>query len=119
MPARTACGRDSRSVRARDQGAADRPRPRNEGAWTLSENRAVKEIVVVIGRGSSGLASVRGVGSGRPLLPARHAGKASQAVAEKLRGEGYDEAVRTTGLSDPAQVAAPAGTAAEMVRSPT
>ncbi|MDH6214367.1 SDR family oxidoreductase [Streptomyces pseudovenezuelae] len=78
------------------------------------ENRAPKEIVVVIGPGSIGLAIARRVGTGRTLLLAAHDEKASEAAADQLRGEGYEVAVQTTDISDPAQVEALAATAAEM-----
>lgn len=79
-----------------------------------SEHRAAKEIVVVIGPGSIGLAIARRVGTGRTLLLAAHDDKASQTAAEQLRGEGYEVAVKTTDISDPVQVEALATTAASM-----
>lgn len=80
-----------------------------------SEHRPhAKEIVVVIGPGSIGLAIARRVGAGRTLLLAAHDDKASRAAAEQLRGEGYEVAVQATDISDPAQVEALAATAASM-----
>ena len=65
-----------------------------------NERKAAKEIVVVIGPGSIGLAIARRVGTGRTLLLAAHDEKASQAAAEQLRGEGYEVAVQTTDISE-------------------
>ncbi|MEV2193616.1 SDR family oxidoreductase [Streptomyces phaeochromogenes] len=79
-----------------------------------NEHTAAKEIVVVIGPGSIGLAIARRVGAGRTLLLAAHDEKASQAAAEQLRGEGYEAAVQTTDVSDLAQVEELAATAAGM-----
>ncbi|WP_406124378.1 SDR family oxidoreductase [Streptomyces sp. NBC_00989] len=79
-----------------------------------TDNRPAKEIVVVIGPGSIGLAIARRVGTGRTLLLAAHDEKASQVAAEQLRGEGYDVAVQTTDISDLAQVEALTATAAGM-----
>ena len=79
-----------------------------------TDNRPAKEIVVVIGPGSIGLAIARRVGTGRTLLLAAHDEHASQAAAEQLRGEGYDVAVQATDISELAQVEALAATAAGM-----
>ncbi|MEV2231907.1 SDR family oxidoreductase [Streptomyces phaeochromogenes] len=79
-----------------------------------NEHTAAKEVVVVIGPGSIGLAIARRVGAGRTLLLAAHDEKASQAAAEQLGGEGYEVAVQTTDISDLAQVEALAATAAGM-----
>jgi NAD(P)-dependent dehydrogenase (short-subunit alcohol dehydrogenase family) len=79
-----------------------------------TDNGPAKEIVVVIGPGSIGLAIARRVGSGRTLLLAAHDEKASQAAAEQLHGEGYDVAVQAIDISDLTQVEALAATAAGM-----
>ncbi|WP_105974302.1 SDR family oxidoreductase [Streptomyces geranii] len=79
-----------------------------------SEHQTAKEIVVVIGPGSIGLAIARRVGTGRTLLLAAHDEKASQVAAEQLRGEGYKVAVQTTDISDLDQVKALAAKAAGM-----
>ncbi|WP_189262092.1 SDR family oxidoreductase [Streptomyces fuscichromogenes] len=63
-------------------------------------SREAKEVVVVIGSGSIGLAIARRVGAGRTVLLADHSEKAAQGAAERLRGEGYDVTTHVTDVSD-------------------
>jgi NAD(P)-dependent dehydrogenase (short-subunit alcohol dehydrogenase family) len=73
-----------------------------------------REVVVVIGPGSIGRAIARQVGAGRTLLLAAHDDKSTQTAADELRGDGYESALQTTDISDPAQVEALADKAAEL-----
>ncbi|MEU6251325.1 SDR family oxidoreductase [Streptomyces sp. NPDC047043] len=59
-----------------------------------------KEVVVVIGSGSIGLAIARRVGAGRTVLLADYSDKAAEAAAGRLRGEGHDVTTRVTDVSD-------------------
>ncbi|MFJ8108325.1 SDR family oxidoreductase [Streptomyces sp. NPDC096132] len=63
-------------------------------------SRDAREVVVVIGSGSIGLAIARRVGAGRTVLLADYSDKAAQATAERLRGEGHDVTIRVTDVSD-------------------
>jgi NAD(P)-dependent dehydrogenase (short-subunit alcohol dehydrogenase family) len=72
-----------------------------------------REVVVVIGPGGIGQAIARRVGAGRTLLLAAHSKEATEAAAERLRGDGYETDVQPTDISDRDAVEALAGKAAE------
>jgi NAD(P)-dependent dehydrogenase (short-subunit alcohol dehydrogenase family) len=63
-------------------------------------SKEAKEVVVVIGSGSIGLAIARRVGVGRTVLLADYSDKAAKAAAEQLRGEGYEVTTRVADASD-------------------
>lgn len=65
-----------------------------------------QEVAVLIGTGSIGLAAARRVAIGRVLVLADYNQPQLEAVAEVLRGEGYDVHTRQTDVSDREQVAA-------------
>jgi NAD(P)-dependent dehydrogenase (short-subunit alcohol dehydrogenase family) len=75
-----------------------------------------KDVAVVIGTGGMGQAISRRVGGGRALLLADFAEGTLAAVAEQLRGDGYDVTTRLTDVSDAASVAALADAAGELGR---
>ncbi|GAA3777263.1 SDR family oxidoreductase [Streptomyces coacervatus] len=77
-------------------------------------SKDAKEVVVVIGSGSIGLAIARRVGAGRTVLLADHSDKAAEAAAERLRGEGHDVTTRVTDVSDRDAVEALATAAAAL-----
>ncbi|MFD6275130.1 SDR family oxidoreductase [Streptomyces sp. NPDC060209] len=71
-----------------------------------------KEVAVVIGSGSIGLAIARRIGAGRKVLLADHRDEAATAAADRLRGEGHDVVTRVTDVSDHGAVEALAEAAA-------
>ncbi|MFD4600701.1 SDR family oxidoreductase [Streptomyces sp. NPDC058464] len=73
-----------------------------------------REVAVVVGSGSIGLAIARRVGNGRTLLLADYSEKALDTASDLLSGEGYDVTTRVTDVSDSAAVAALADAAAEL-----
>jgi NAD(P)-dependent dehydrogenase (short-subunit alcohol dehydrogenase family) len=77
-------------------------------------SKETKEVVVVIGSGSIGLAIARRVGAGRTVLLADHSGRAASAAAEQLRGEGYEVTTRVADVSDLDAVEALADAAAAL-----
>ncbi|SOE07376.1 SDR family oxidoreductase [Streptomyces sp. Ag109_G2-15] len=77
-------------------------------------SRDAKEVVVVIGSGSIGLAIARRVGAGRTVLLADYSQQAAAGAAERLRGEGYDVTIRVTDVSDHDAVEALAAAAAAL-----
>ncbi|MEU1408279.1 SDR family oxidoreductase [Streptomyces sp. NPDC005728] len=77
-------------------------------------SKETKEVVVVIGSGSIGLAIARHVGAGRTVLLADYSEKAAEAAAERLRGEGYDVSTQVTDVSDHTAVEALADAAAAL-----
>ncbi|OXY92868.1 SDR family oxidoreductase [Streptomyces diastatochromogenes] len=77
-------------------------------------SRDAKEVVVVIGSGSIGLAIARRVGAGRTVLLADYREQAAAGAAERLRGEGYDVTTRVTDVSDHDAVEALAAAAAAL-----
>ncbi|MFI6365979.1 SDR family oxidoreductase [Nocardia sp. NPDC050630] len=73
-----------------------------------------KEVAVIVGAGSIGLAIARRIGNGRAVLLADYSQKTLDAASELFSGEGYDVATRVTDVSEPAAVAALADAAAEL-----
>ncbi|SFG72591.1 SDR family oxidoreductase [Streptomyces mirabilis] len=73
-----------------------------------------KEIVVVIGPGSIGLAIARRVGTGRTVLLAAHSEKDVENAAEQLNGDGYETVTRVVDISERDAVEALADFAAGM-----
>ncbi|MFF2729845.1 SDR family oxidoreductase [Streptomyces sp. NPDC058008] len=73
-----------------------------------------RDVAVVIGSGSIGLAIARRVGAGRTVLLADHSDEAATAAAERLRGEGHEVITRVTDVSDHAAVEALADAAAAL-----
>jgi NAD(P)-dependent dehydrogenase (short-subunit alcohol dehydrogenase family) len=71
-----------------------------------------KEIAVLIGAGSIGVAIGRRVGVGRTLLLADFNEATMASVADTLRGEGYEVSTQQVDIADHASVAALASTAA-------
>ncbi len=73
-----------------------------------------KEVAVIVGSGSIGLAIARRVGNGRTLLLADYSEKALKTAADLLGGEGYDVTTQVTDVSESAAVAVLADAAAEV-----
>ncbi|MFE6822251.1 SDR family oxidoreductase [Streptomyces sp. NPDC057690] len=73
-----------------------------------------KEVVVVIGSGSIGLAVARRVGAGRTVMLADYSDKAAEVAAERLRGEGHEVTTHVTDVADHAAVENLADTAAAL-----
>ncbi|MFE2943662.1 SDR family oxidoreductase [Streptomyces sp. NPDC059255] len=74
----------------------------------------MKEVAVVIGSGSIGLAIARRIGAGRTVLLADRSDEAATTAAGLLRGEGYDVTTRVTDVSDHDAVEALADAAAAL-----
>src|SRR5699024_8142244 len=72
------------------------------------------EIAVVIGAGSIGVAIARRAAVGRTLLLADRDREAMEAVAARLRTEGYEVATRPLDIADPTAVQALAEEAAAL-----
>lgn len=79
-----------------------------------SEPGSAREVAVLVGTGSIGLAAARRAAIGRTLLLADYNPEQMEAVAELLRGEGYEVRTQPTDVSDPTQVAALAAAAAAL-----
>lgn len=79
-----------------------------------NETQQAREVAVVIGSGSIGLAIARRIGTGRTILLADHSEEAAQAAATTLRGQGYEVATRLTDVSDHEAVQALADAAAAL-----
>ena len=73
-----------------------------------------REVAVLIGTGSIGVAIGRRAAIGRNLLLADYNQTALQAMAEQLRGEGYEVTTQATDVSDHPSVAALADAAATL-----
>ena len=73
-----------------------------------------REVAVLIGTGSIGVAIGRRGAIGRTLVLADYNQTALQAMAEQLRGEGYEVTTHATDVSDHASVAALADAAADL-----
>ena len=73
-----------------------------------------REVAVLIGTGSIGVAIGRRAAIGRHLLLADYNETALQTMAEQLRGEGYEVTTQATDVSDHASVAALADAAAAL-----
>ncbi|PYC87341.1 short-chain dehydrogenase [Streptomyces tateyamensis] len=73
-----------------------------------------REVVVVIGSGSIGLAIARRIGPGRTVLLADHSQEAADAAATTLRGQGHEVRTQVTDVSDRAAVEALADAAAAL-----
>src|SRR5690606_27159891 len=74
----------------------------------------MNDVLVVIGIGGMGVAIARRLGPGRPVLLADFDDAALHAVAERLRGDGYDVYTQQVDVSDASAVAALAARAAEL-----
>ena len=72
------------------------------------------EVAVLIGTGSIGVAIGRRAAIGRHLVLADYNETALEAVAEQLRGEGYEVTTHAADVADHASVAALADTAAAL-----
>ncbi|MET7696494.1 SDR family oxidoreductase [Streptomyces sp. NPDC005485] len=79
-----------------------------------TQGQQTKEVAVIIGPGSIGLAIARRIGAGRTLLLAAHSEQAVEAAAEQLRGDGHDVATRVCDIADHDAVEALADEAAAL-----
>lgn len=75
---------------------------------------AAQEVAVIIGTGSIGVAAGRIAGIGRTVLLADYNEKTMAAVAQQLRGEGYEVSTQRVDISSKDAVAGLAETAAAM-----